>query len=62
MELREEGIPLDEMAVLFRSSFHSFDLEDPIVAQGIAVRETRRHQIHRGRARERPPGLFAGHS
>ncbi|TAJ10309.1 MAG: ATP-dependent helicase [Nitrospirae bacterium] len=27
LELREEGIPLDEMAILFRSSFHSFDLE-----------------------------------
>ena len=27
LELREEGIPLHEMAVLFRSSFHSFDLE-----------------------------------
>ncbi len=27
LEMREEGIPLDEMAVLFRSSFHSFDLE-----------------------------------
>ncbi len=27
LELREEGIPLSEMAVLFRSSFHSFDLE-----------------------------------
>ena len=27
LELREEGIPLTEMAVLFRSSFHSFDLE-----------------------------------
>src|SRR5207247_3955345 len=27
LELREEGVPLDEMAVLFRSSFHSFDLE-----------------------------------
>ncbi len=27
LELREEGIPLDEMAVLFRSSYHSFDLE-----------------------------------
>jgi len=25
--LREEGVPLGEMAVLFRSSFHSFDLE-----------------------------------
>src|SRR5207245_2644115 len=24
LELREEGVPLDEMAVLFRSSFHSF--------------------------------------
>ena len=27
LELREEGVPLHEMAVLFRSSFHSFDLE-----------------------------------
>src|SRR5262249_6905359 len=27
LELREKGIPLNEIAVLFRSSFHSFDLE-----------------------------------
>ncbi|MFQ5992875.1 MAG: ATP-dependent helicase [Nitrospiraceae bacterium] len=27
LELREEGIPLGEIAILFRSSFHSFDLE-----------------------------------
>jgi hypothetical protein len=27
LELREEGIPLDDIAVLFRSGFHSFDLE-----------------------------------
>ena len=27
LELREEGVPLHETAVLFRSSFHSFDLE-----------------------------------
>jgi len=27
LELREEGIPLWDIAVLFRSSFHSFDLE-----------------------------------
>jgi DNA helicase II / ATP-dependent DNA helicase PcrA len=27
LELREEGTPLEEIAVLFRSSFHSFDLE-----------------------------------
>jgi DNA helicase-2/ATP-dependent DNA helicase PcrA len=27
LELEEEGVPLDEIAVLFRSSFHSFDLE-----------------------------------
>jgi DNA helicase-2/ATP-dependent DNA helicase PcrA len=27
LELREEGVSLDEVAVLFRSSFHSFDLE-----------------------------------
>jgi DNA helicase-2/ATP-dependent DNA helicase PcrA len=27
LELREEGLPLSEIAVLFRSSYHSFDLE-----------------------------------
>ncbi|HEV3113497.1 MAG TPA: ATP-dependent helicase [Candidatus Binataceae bacterium] len=27
LELREDGVNLDEIAVLFRSSFHSFDLE-----------------------------------
>jgi DNA helicase-2/ATP-dependent DNA helicase PcrA len=27
LELREEGVDLDDIAVLFRSSFHSFDLE-----------------------------------
>jgi DNA helicase-2/ATP-dependent DNA helicase PcrA len=27
LELREEGVPLSDVAVLFRSSFHSFDLE-----------------------------------
>jgi len=27
LELREQGVDLDEIAVLFRSSFHSFDLE-----------------------------------
>jgi DNA helicase-2/ATP-dependent DNA helicase PcrA len=27
LDLREEGVPLPELAVLFRSSFHSFDLE-----------------------------------
>ncbi len=27
LELREEGIPLTQIAVLFRSSYHSFDLE-----------------------------------
>ncbi len=27
LELREEGVPLNDIAVLFRSSYHSFDLE-----------------------------------
>jgi DNA helicase-2/ATP-dependent DNA helicase PcrA len=27
LDLREQGVPLEEIAVLFRSSFHSFDLE-----------------------------------
>jgi len=35
LELREEGVPLDEIAVLFRSSFHSFDLEIELSRKGL---------------------------
>jgi DNA helicase-2/ATP-dependent DNA helicase PcrA len=35
LELREEGVPLWDMAVLFRSSFHSFDLEIELVRHKI---------------------------
>ncbi|MBF6568493.1 MAG: ATP-dependent helicase [Candidatus Binataceae bacterium] len=35
LELREEQVALDEIAVLFRSSFHSFDLELELQARDI---------------------------
>ncbi|BCA56710.1 ATP-dependent DNA helicase [Nitrospira sp. KM1] len=35
LELRDEGVPLSEVAVLFRSSFHSFDLEIQLSRQGL---------------------------
>ena len=35
LELREEGVPLSEVAVLFRSSFHSFDLEIQLSRHGL---------------------------
>ncbi len=35
LQLREEGVPLDDIAVLFRSSFHSFDLELELSRRGI---------------------------
>jgi DNA helicase-2/ATP-dependent DNA helicase PcrA len=35
LELREEGVPLSEIAVLFRSSFHSFDLEIELSRHGL---------------------------
>ena len=35
LELREEGVPLEEIAVLFRSSFLSFDLEIELAKGGI---------------------------
>ena len=38
-ELREEGVPLNEIAVLFRSSSHSFDLEIELGKQGIPFRK-----------------------
>jgi len=38
-ELREEGVPLNEIAVLFRSSSHSFDLEIELGKHGIPFRK-----------------------
>ncbi|MFH1147808.1 MAG: ATP-dependent helicase [Pseudomonadota bacterium] len=38
-KLREEGVPLSEMAVLFRSSFHSFDLELELARHGLPFRK-----------------------
>ncbi len=35
LELREEGVPLEEIAVLFRSSFHSFDLEIELARRNV---------------------------
>ena len=35
LELREEGVPLWDIAVLFRSSFHSFDLEIELARNNI---------------------------
>ena len=35
LELREQGVPLWDMAVLFRSSFHSFDLEIELARHNI---------------------------
>ena len=39
LELREQGIPLEEMAVLFRSSFISFDLEVELSKANIPFRK-----------------------
>lgn len=39
LELREQGIPLQEMAVLFRSSFLSFDLEIELTKANIPFRK-----------------------
>jgi DNA helicase-2/ATP-dependent DNA helicase PcrA len=36
LELREEGVPLGEIAVLFRSSFHAFDLEIELARRGVS--------------------------
>ena len=38
-DLREAGVPLSEIAVLFRSSSHSFDLEIEMGRQGIPFRK-----------------------
>jgi DNA helicase-2/ATP-dependent DNA helicase PcrA len=39
LEHREMGIPLEEIAVLFRSSFHSFDLEIELAKANIPFRK-----------------------
>lgn len=38
-DLREQGVPLSEIAVLFRSSSHSFDLEIEMGKQGLPFRK-----------------------
>ena len=38
-DLRDEGVPLAEIAVLFRSSSHSFDLEIELGKHGVAFRK-----------------------
>jgi DNA helicase-2/ATP-dependent DNA helicase PcrA len=38
-ELREEGVPLHEMAVLFRAGSHSFDLEIELGRHGVPFRK-----------------------
>ena len=38
-ELREEGVPLSEIAVLFRAGSHSFDLEIELAKHGIPFRK-----------------------
>lgn len=38
-EMREEGVPLNEIAVLFRASSHSFDLEIELAKHGIPFRK-----------------------
>ena len=38
-ELREEGVPLHEISVLFRASSHSFDLEIELTKHGIPFRK-----------------------
>jgi DNA helicase-2/ATP-dependent DNA helicase PcrA len=35
-DLQEKGVPLNQIAVLFRASFHSFDLEIELSREGIA--------------------------
>ena len=35
LELQDEGVPLDDIAVLFRSGFHAFDLEVELSKRGI---------------------------
>jgi DNA helicase-2/ATP-dependent DNA helicase PcrA len=39
LEFREQGIPLEGMAVLFRSSFHSFDLEIELTKANLPFRK-----------------------
>ena len=53
LELREEGVPLDEVAVLFRSSFHSFDLEIELSRRDIPFVKRGGIQVYRDGACER---------
>ncbi len=58
-ELREEGVPHGEIAVLFRASSHSFDLEIELSQARHPVPQVRRHQVRRVGARQGCAGLSA---
>ncbi len=60
LELREEGVPLSEVAVLFRSSFHSFDLEIELSRKGSALHQARRGEVYRDGACKRFARACAG--
>ena len=46
LDLREEGVPLRDIAVLFRSSFFSFDLEIELGKSEYSVSKIRRNEIY----------------
>ena len=56
LEARESGVPLKRQAVLFRSSHHSDVLELELARRNIPVREVRRAEVSRSRAREGSAG------
>ena len=56
LELREEGVPLWDVAVLFRSSFHSFDLEIELARHKYPLRKARRIPIYGERPHQGPSG------
>ena len=60
LELREEGGSLREMAVLFRSGWHSNDLEVELSRRGYSIPQIRGAEIRGGLAYQGYPLLFEG--
>ncbi len=59
-ELQGQGVPLQQMAVLVRAGYHSFDLEIELVRRPYPLHQVRRLQVHGKRPHQGPDVLSPG--
>ena len=53
LELRDEGIELNDIAVLYRAHYHAIELQLELSRRGIPVSNHQRHSVFRASAHQR---------